>query len=451
MNTIDCAKLALEADTDSDREPTSHPAERGAVHASRLPRRSLQQPSVAELVKKYQEFLPAQGVEELARTALPPPLPVSESEAEGPPPIKHVRARVKSKARHPHPVLSKKPSTSDFEQSYAANIAPKYLAHGRRPTIISRIPGPTLSSTESRQSSRRTSPDKRPSMLRTNTDDTIRGDRLSPPILRPGAMGPFRGRGKGTIRNAPREKAVSSRSASSSAPKNTLKRAPPPGMKVSNIAKHFERINRDNERASRRYAVIRGRRARPVAPTAKVRVEVLDSIKDAIEDEEESDSSDSDEADDEGHDEDSNLAKDFELSKPDAPSRPYTESADLVSSAAEPPGKPTDEDDRAAVVNALQTDKPQEPSTTLEARPISAVSVPAPTTPAASPPEIETGPTNDQRHSILKTLAGFWPQQNQAIRQDGDDPMSDPEHIFRDSSMVVRTDEPTSIIALALK
>jgi 1-phosphatidylinositol-3-phosphate 5-kinase len=32
-----------------------------------------------------------------------------------------------------------------------------------------------------------------------------------------------------------------------------------------------------------------------------------------------------------------------------------------------------------------------------------------------------------------------------------DDLIGDPEHIFRDSSMVVRTDEPTSIIALALK
>jgi len=67
-----------------------------------------------------------------------------------------------------------------------------------------------------------------------------------------------------------------------------------------------------------------------------------------------------------------------------------------------------------------------------------------------------TPPTSDldsgmERKSILKALSGFWPQQRMRAELDGEDPMSDPEHIFRDSSMVVRTDEPTSIIALALK
>jgi 1-phosphatidylinositol-3-phosphate 5-kinase len=61
-----------------------------------------------------------------------------------------------------------------------------------------------------------------------------------------------------------------------------------------------------------------------------------------------------------------------------------------------------------------------------------------------------------ERLSILKALSGFWLQPPPQSRRrgcelEGDDIMSDPEHIFRDSSMVVRTDEPTSIIALALK
>ena len=73
------------------------------------------------------------------------------------------------------------------------------------------------------------------------------------------------------------------------------------GNKVSNIAKHFERINKDTDKANRRYAVIRGRKARPVT-TARAKAEILDSIKDAIKDE--SESSDSSEADDEGDDED---------------------------------------------------------------------------------------------------------------------------------------------------
>ena len=60
-------------------------------------------------------------------------------------------------------------------------------------------------------------------------------------------------------------------------------------------------MNRDSERANRRFAVIRGKRARPVA-SARAKVAVLESIKDAIKDE--SESSDSSEADDEGGGED---------------------------------------------------------------------------------------------------------------------------------------------------
>jgi 1-phosphatidylinositol-3-phosphate 5-kinase len=67
--------------------------------------------------------------------------------------------------------------------------------------------------------------------------------------------------------------------------------------------------------------------------------------------------------------------------------------------------------------------------------------------------ELEHGPTGTERVSILKAISGLWLQQQSRNREalDAEDPMNDPEHIFRDSSMVVRTDEPTSIIALALK
>ena len=78
-----------------------------------------------------------------------------------------------------------------------------------------------------------------------------------------------------------------------------------------------------------------------------------------------------------------------------------------------------------------------------------------PAPPTSPAPELEVGPGGSERHSILKALSGFWPQPLPQPRQraetDAEDPMSDPEHIFRNSSMVVRTDEPTSIIALALK
>lgn len=423
---------------------------------SRLPRRAAHQVSVAELVKKYQEYLPPQGVEELAKTALSPAIPISESETECLPQQPFIRPRVKGKLREP--AIHRKASVSDFEQSYAANIAPKYLAHNKRTggQLASRIPGPILASTESRQESRRTSPDKRPSFPRTHTDSTIRPGRSSPPY-RSSLSNPFmpRGRLKSSARTAPRDKPAAPRPTSVVGAKNTVKRASGPGNKVSHIAKHFERINRDNERANRRYAVIRGRRARPVA-MARAKVEILESIKDAIRDEEESDTSDSSEADDEGGDDDeANIGKRLHPPSSEGPSEAPTDDA-LAPTSGDGVSDSNHTEPAAVVLDAPSEDKLLQPPTPLEPRlpisvPPSPAFPPAMLTPAASPTELDIGSGADNRHSILKTLAGLWPQQNPPIRQDGDDPMSDPEHIFRDSSMVVRTDEPTSIIALALK
>jgi len=69
-----------------------------------------------------------------------------------------------------------------------------------------------------------------------------------------------------------------------------------PSNKVSNLTRQFERIHKETERSNRRYAVIRGKKARPVA-TARAKVEVFDNIEDAIADM--SDDTDSSEADDE--------------------------------------------------------------------------------------------------------------------------------------------------------
>lgn len=437
-------------------------ADRPSQVASKLPRRTAKHPSVAELVKRYQEYLPPQGVEELARTALAPNVAISESEQEFPRGIS-ARSRVRSKSRQ---FLARKSSMSDFEHSYAANIAPKYLTHARKPHSQAqqtcRIPGPVASSFDSRAASRRSSPDKRPSFSRMHTDATIRIGRTSPPPGKQQSTGPFvpRNKGKSTLRAPPKEKASSSRPTSSSGPKNTVKRANPPGSKVSNIAKHFERMTRDNERANRRYAVIRGRRARPVA-TARAKVEILDSIKDVMkDDEEESDESNSSEADDEGGGDEDDVGLDERSPKdsqvlPPAAADNHTPGKELLPASG---GSETDSipDQPAIVLDAPKEDKLAEPPTpqvhVLNSAPVSPAMPPIPSTPAISPPELDLAGPAGERTSILKTLAGFWPQQTQVTRQnDMDDPMSDPEHIFRDSSMVVRTDEPTSIIALALK
>ncbi|SJL06106.1 uncharacterized protein ARMOST_09442 [Armillaria ostoyae] len=412
-----------------------------AQRMSRLPRRPDRQPSVAELVKKYQDYLPAQGVQDLTKTALAPHIVVSESDQEY---IVPVVPRNVTRAKSRHRPLAKKPSTSDFEQSYAANIAPRYLTRTRRSLGQgTRIPVPIHQ--ESRDSSRRPSPEKR---TVSGRGKELRLNRPSSPsnlkVLSPTPLGLKSGRSR--LLNRPKDK-TSARSTPSTGTKSTFRRpVGTPGGKVSNIAKHFERLGRDAERSKSRYNVIRGRRARPVG-SARARVEVLDSVKDAINDESESSDSSS-EADDEG----------------DGNEEPSV--AELIKQT-ETPG---DESPKETVV--LHTAPPA--STTFPAdssdtndKSLDDRTKPAPPGPISLPPspflssvkmdhnmsltpphsDIEAG---TERNSILKTLSG-WLQPPPASRAfEGDDPMSDPEHIFRDSSMVVRTDEPTSIIALAL-
>ncbi|KAH8119967.1 hypothetical protein DFH11DRAFT_1557576 [Phellopilus nigrolimitatus] len=443
---------------------------------SRLPRRSGQHPSVADLIQRYQDFLPPSVSTELAASAFPPHTPPAvESDQEMPTNRLSARPRLKSKPKAP----TRRESVSDFEHSYAANVAPRYLTH-KRPGALgqghnsvqgrnSRIPGPPPSSMDSRDSSRRTSPDKRTSFHRHDAESTVWGGRTSPPPSKLSMVtGPSRG-GKSRIasRNIPKEKNQSLRVPSASNVRGVVRKTPNTnnvGGKVTNITRHFERIHKDNERSSRRYAVIRGRRARPVA-SSRATVEVFDSVKDAIKDVSDVSDDSSSEADDEDEDDDEREPDINKANKAVAfvPPAVLDEESNIEGNA-ESLGKTTSSQDSAPVltmapdsseVSALSS------SPTIEARTsvkdLSAATLQTHTiveTPGETPPpsDIEAGPsTLDRPSTIMKALSGFWP--NHVRNQfdfEGDDPMADPEHIFRESSMVVRTDEPTSIIALAL-
>ncbi|KAJ7146219.1 hypothetical protein C8R44DRAFT_756873 [Mycena epipterygia] len=425
-------------------EPTSQPRQ---PRVSRLPRRSNNQLNVADLVKKYQDFLPPQGVHDLTKTAFPPRIVVSESEQEYAP----IRLGPRSKSRHRMP--ARKQSTSDFEQGYAANIAPKYLTRSRRTlpqAAGSRIPGPIGSSLQSEESSRRPSPEKRSF---SGKGKEVRFGRAPRPSSPPNAKAlstttPANAKsGRAKAPGRTRDK-TPSRTTTSAGSKSTFRKPTAgPGSKVSNIAKHFERLGRDAERSKTRYAIIRGRRARPVA-SARAKVEVLDSVKDAIKDE--SDSSDSSsEADDEG---DGNVEE--------------TKTVLELIQQSSPESDPALPEITVKTAPPLETfPATVEPQVTVEDPP-PRLPAPGPLSlppspflssfkdygnPLTPPPQDLDLASGTERNSILKALSG-WLQQPPTSRSpfEGDDPMNDPEHIFRDSSMIVRTDEPTSIIALAL-
>lgn len=426
------------------------------MHHSRLPRRSTQHPSVAELVRKYQDYLPPQGVQELAKTAFAPPPPVSESDQEYIAP-RLPRSISRNKTRHQS--LTKDASFSDFEQGYAANVAPRHLTHTRRPQGRgprgSRIPGPVLSSAESVGPSRRASPDKRVVSGPAQTESTL--PRTSSDNVKPtnGSLGTS-GRVKTSTRLA-KDKAPNRSSPNSST--RSYRRQPPPGTKVSSITKHFERINRETERVNRRYTVIRGKRARPVA-SARAKVEILDSVKDAVKYDESESSESSSEADDEG---DGNDGRPQFVAKPSSaapiegsavPPQVVIESAVDEASSVGPPSlqdievePATSKQPDARGAADAELDRSNGPSPLLSS-PILKATLAPPSSPTPPGLDFFAAPP-----SLLQAL-GLWiqPPQGQNRRElDVDDLLGDPEHIFRDSSMVVRTDEPTSIIALALK
>ncbi|KXN88911.1 1-phosphatidylinositol 3-phosphate 5-kinase FAB1 [Leucoagaricus sp. SymC.cos] len=414
---------------------------------SRLPRRSVNPPSVAELVKKYQDFIPAQTMPDLAKSALAPQAVMSESEQEGPTTIqrRHVR-------RGRHSGMTRKPSTSDFESSYAANVAPIYLMHSRRSANTgSRIPGPSGQMSDSYESSRKASPEKRSSYLKGKE---VRFSRPSSPPNQTGKFSLAPKQPKTRVSSRAKDKSTSRPPGTPG--KTTLRRPPGPNTKVMAMAKNFERLGRETERNKGRYKIIRGKPARPVA-SARATVEILDSVKDALRDDLDSDPSS--EADDEGGD--------VEEEPPFVPPVSTPPQGPLQESTSAPPSLETPERIEAAPPAATVPVTAPPPSTfpdhPSEESPSSHAPVTAPPERISLPPsplfpprlDVMTPPTSDLEipshtgaGSIFKALSEFWQPQRHSTELD--DPMSDPEHIFRDSSMIVRTDEPTSIIALAL-
>ncbi|TFK77523.1 hypothetical protein BDN72DRAFT_808414 [Pluteus cervinus] len=501
-STIGAGRPDNQEDQPLDTQPSPEPeveAEDQLPPPSMLPRRSTQ-PLVAELIRKYQDVLPAQGVEELMKTALPPLPPplISESEQEyvnrprrepirpknrqisstrkssgskpgqtviptrpltesrpmnndleaGPSrrtssafmkrlnsstndwtkPASSRQALVSESEQEytsqtrkppfrgkPRPQLSKKTSNSDFEHSYAANIAPRYLSNPRKSIANgTRIPGPKPFTFSSRVSSRHPSPEKRiPSGRRRE----VNFNGPSPPDhfdTKLGTSKPFPKGSYGLSLNAGRH--------------GPRKASGGPVNKVQNMAKHFEKLGRDADRAKNRFVVIRGRRLRPVAsPCAKV--EVLDSLKDVVQEESEASDSSS-EADDEG---DGN-------ERPRVISNPRGDSLDPTAAISRdtgilPPesGQPEGGPSNLPEDGTNAPDQPMQPSGS---------SSPVPSEkPLENPPSVGETPEKPSANTD---------QAQPQFLLDPPDPTTDTVHIFRDCPVVVRTDEPTSIIALAL-
>ena len=273
--------------------------------------------------------------------------------------------------------------------------------------------------------------------------------------------------------------------------------------RVTSIARHFDRLSEEADRQrARRNAVVRSKRARPVSAT-KAKVQVFNNVRDAFRDESDSASSEADnEEDDVGSDDSAESDEGNEpkvrrksgspvkpaKEAPPADEAPATGSASLavpvqpststetVATSANAGGIPISASGSSVNAPSIFSEGRSEMSFTDRLQielPQFQTSAPLPSVPATPQLSADTGAQtadesgrNDlghisqmsegemssgggERSSILKTLTGLW-----AFRAGDYSPLEYPlsaaEHLFTDSRVIIRENEPTSIIAFTL-
>ncbi|KAJ1301507.1 hypothetical protein OPQ81_008761 [Rhizoctonia solani] len=459
------------------------PSEEHLQRISRLPRRSRPHPSVSDLVKQFQAVLPenfatgAVAYGPLARTSLL--LSDSEHDSEAQP----RRARGRPKAAVYRSKFQPRSHTlgSDFERSYAVNVAPRQnrdipaeAGPSRIPAPIQPVVSPPMELTQSGRSSPTHSMvniPTRPMLSRTTTGSTIKnvnaaalepltGTRKASPNLNKPV------KGKSSARNLPRDRSSVRNTSSITSNRQGTRRATGPGSnntgsKVATQIRQFERLSKETEKVNRRYAIIRGRRARPVV-TAKPKVEIFNNYKDALRDDESESSDSSSEADDEYEgEEDLNKLRVDTLD-------PILSVSDLavhsMTFSAPAPGIPTQDQKTTHKNEGKQYEHTElklqiPPGHTADFTPESSVPS-SPLIRAIRDPglgqgnysEAELSASADRRSFLhrMSIAAISRMQTREFTAMNLAYPAAPTDHVFAESYITVREDEPTSIIALTL-
>ncbi|CEH18039.1 1-phosphatidylinositol-3-phosphate 5-kinase [Ceraceosorus bombacis] len=250
-----------------------------------------------------------------------------------------------------------------------------------------------------------------------------------------------------------------------------------PRSRVSTIARHFDKINREAERErerQQRVLAIRARRAQPVAAT-HARVEVFSNVLEAVQDD---DSSDEDEvsatgATEQGTDANASGGEAEDEDDSDA-DRSRLRRASVRKDASN--GTITQQITAPDLTLTSQSGPPTVcPPSPLEAiAPACAIPVSAPGSHGTNTPLALPSPSPDPPASAAMTLGRSWRQSLMADATDErgatgsllktlsslwgrgralpllDYPIASSEHFFADSGVVLREDEPSSLIAFTL-
>ncbi|PWN29553.1 hypothetical protein BDZ90DRAFT_230421 [Jaminaea rosea] len=237
--------------------------------------------------------------------------------------------------------------------------------------------------------------------------------------------------------------------------------------RVSTIARHFDRINREAERErekQRRAMALRARRALPISAST-ARVAQYSSVTAAVEsDDESSDGNDNDDDDDEEGGERTQSEGGGEA---DSEPEEAAEGAESISPESRLRGKSatvggghTKGESEATIKGEAVTPPATGTLKASNAPPLDAVASPAAAAEQPSSKLIETRhplstPSMSEsfateKGSLLKTISSLWASRPGASLPLLEYPLTGEQHLFADSPLLLREDEPSSTIAFTL-
>ena len=225
--------------------------------------------------------------------------------------------------------------------------------------------------------------------------------------------------------------------------------------KVSNLAKHFEQLSREFEKErirERRLRAAKSRQARayPMAASKPI-VQIYRNVHEAVEEREPSDedmlSSDPSHVDREGPSETINyMAESTESQTPgegfhaNETTAENSETEDNTKphshAGSDVEGEETRSDEEHSIVDDIQI-----PGAADEHHALS---------PEEAQLDIKLDLPKHEKSSLMKMLTNFWAERSASGWQPLEYPLNATDHIFADSDIIVREDEPSSLIAFAL-
>lgn len=225
--------------------------------------------------------------------------------------------------------------------------------------------------------------------------------------------------------------------------------------KVSTLAKHFEQLSREFEKErirERRQRAAKSRHARayPMASSKPI-TQVYRNVHEAVE---EKDPSDEDIlAIEESH----NKPHASELTVEDM-AQPTADQAGGEGFHAEgTPAEVTETEDNAQTISVNTSDVDGDGDQSDEERTLTSdVRIPSSGTgsgimsPTEAPYDLKIDLPKHERNSLMKTLTNFWAERSASGWTALEYPLAPSDHVFVDSDIIVREDEPSSLIALAL-